>query len=231
MPAASTGTLLAAPLPCRPLTGLGLEPKSQSPINPFAAPACFPPTSPPACSNELPRYGLSVGLTNYAAAYCTGLLLARRMLNKLGLDSHYEVGAGCCLLGAACWVLPAGCWVLVNAWHASAPLFSERGRDHTLPPSCAHPAVPALTPPLHPSVFPNSSSLPRLQGNTEDVGEDYNVEAADDAPRPFQCILDAGLKRTSTGSKVGRGAAAGGAAALLRCRPAALLAWMRIEGS
>ena len=25
-----------------------------------------------------------------------------------------------------------------------------------------------------------------FQGNTEDVGEDYNVEAADDAPRPFQ---------------------------------------------
>jgi hypothetical protein len=41
------------------------------------------------------------------------------------------------------------------------------------------------------------------QGNTEDVGEDFNVEAADDAPRPFQCILDTGLKRTSTGSKVG----------------------------
>jgi large subunit ribosomal protein L5e len=82
-----------------------------------------------AYSSELPRYGLKVGLTNYAAAYCTGLLLARRVLAKLGLDKHYE-------------------------------------------------------------------------GNTEDVGEDYNVEAADDAPRPFQCILDAGLKRTSTGSKV-----------------------------
>ncbi|KAI3424428.1 hypothetical protein D9Q98_009980 [Chlorella vulgaris] len=82
-----------------------------------------------AYSSELPRYGLKVGLTNYAAAYCTGLLLARRVLNKLGLDSHYE-------------------------------------------------------------------------GNTEDVGEDFNVEAADDAPRPFQCILDTGLKRTSTGSKV-----------------------------
>jgi len=82
-----------------------------------------------AYSSELPRYGLKMGLTNYAAAYCTGLLLARRMLNKLGLDKHYE-------------------------------------------------------------------------GNTEDVGEDYNVEAADDAPRPFQCILDTGLKRTSTGSKV-----------------------------
>jgi len=30
-------------------------------------------------SHELPRYGLKVGLTNYAAAYCTGLLLARRV--------------------------------------------------------------------------------------------------------------------------------------------------------
>lgn len=80
-------------------------------------------------ARELPRYGLSVGLTNYSAAYCTGLLLARRILQKFGLDSHYE-------------------------------------------------------------------------GNTEDVGEDYNVEAADDAPRPFMCILDSGLKRTSTGSKV-----------------------------
>lgn len=33
-----------------------------------------------------------MGLTNYAAAYCTGLLLARRILKKLGLDSLY---AGC----------------------------------------------------------------------------------------------------------------------------------------
>jgi len=29
-------------------------------------------------------------LTNYAAAYATGLLLARRLLKKLGLDSLYE---------------------------------------------------------------------------------------------------------------------------------------------
>lgn len=80
-------------------------------------------------AKELPRYGLKVGLTNYSAAYCTGLLLSRRVLQKFGLDTHYE-------------------------------------------------------------------------GNTEEVGEDYNVEAADDAPRPFMCILDSGLKRTSTGSKV-----------------------------
>ncbi|KAH8421246.1 hypothetical protein KR009_006603 [Drosophila setifemur] len=45
-----------------------------------------------AYSHELPKYGIQVGLTNYAAAYCTGLLVARRVLNKLGLDSLY---AGC----------------------------------------------------------------------------------------------------------------------------------------
>ncbi|XP_069690133.1 uncharacterized protein RpL5 [Periplaneta americana] len=42
-----------------------------------------------AYSHELPRYGVKVGLTNYAAAYCTGLLLARRLLKKLGLDQLY----------------------------------------------------------------------------------------------------------------------------------------------
>jgi large subunit ribosomal protein L5e len=43
-----------------------------------------------AYSKELPRYGLNVGLKNYAAAYCTGLLLGRRLLKQLGLDSDYE---------------------------------------------------------------------------------------------------------------------------------------------
>ncbi|RAL43376.1 hypothetical protein DM860_012517 [Cuscuta australis] len=43
-----------------------------------------------AYSHELPRYGLEVGLTNYAAAYCTGLLLARRLLQKLEMDEEYE---------------------------------------------------------------------------------------------------------------------------------------------
>lgn len=40
-------------------------------------------------SRELAKHGLTVGLKNYAAAYCTGLLLARRLLNKLGLDEVY----------------------------------------------------------------------------------------------------------------------------------------------
>jgi hypothetical protein len=39
------------------------------------------------------------------------------------------------------------------------------------------------------------------KGCEEPDGEDYNVEAADEGPRPFYCLLDAGLKRTSTGSK------------------------------
>lgn len=43
-----------------------------------------------AYAHELPRYGLAVGLTNYAAAYCTGLLLARRVLKMLEMDDEYE---------------------------------------------------------------------------------------------------------------------------------------------
>jgi large subunit ribosomal protein L5e len=39
-----------------------------------------------AYSHELPNYGVKLGLTNYAAAYATGLLLARRVNKKLNLD-------------------------------------------------------------------------------------------------------------------------------------------------
>jgi len=42
-----------------------------------------------AYSHELPRYGIKVGLANYASAYATGLLLARRLLQKLKLDKVY----------------------------------------------------------------------------------------------------------------------------------------------
>lgn len=41
-------------------------------------------------SAELPQYGVKVGLANWAAAYCTGLLCARRMLNKVNLADKYE---------------------------------------------------------------------------------------------------------------------------------------------
>jgi large subunit ribosomal protein L5e len=39
-----------------------------------------------ASSKELDKYGIKAGLKNYAAAYCTGLLVARRTLKKFGLD-------------------------------------------------------------------------------------------------------------------------------------------------
>ena len=47
-----------------------------------------------AYSHELPRYGLKVGLTNYAATYATGLLLARRVLAKFGLAETYKGQVG-----------------------------------------------------------------------------------------------------------------------------------------
>ncbi|CAI8495790.1 60S ribosomal protein L5 [Hanseniaspora opuntiae] len=42
-----------------------------------------------AYSHELPKYGIKHGLTNWSAAYATGLLVARRALQKLGLDETY----------------------------------------------------------------------------------------------------------------------------------------------
>jgi len=42
-----------------------------------------------AYAHELKRYGISNGLTNWAAAYSTGLLLARRALKKLDLDEDF----------------------------------------------------------------------------------------------------------------------------------------------
>jgi large subunit ribosomal protein L5e len=41
-------------------------------------------------SKELPRYGIKHGLTNWTAAYATGLLCARRALVKLNLADKYE---------------------------------------------------------------------------------------------------------------------------------------------
>jgi len=42
-----------------------------------------------ASSTELAKYGIGAGYANYAAAYCTGLLIARRMLKSLGLDGSF----------------------------------------------------------------------------------------------------------------------------------------------
>jgi len=43
-----------------------------------------------AYSHELPKYGIKIGLTNWASAYATGLLAARRVLTKLNLADKYQ---------------------------------------------------------------------------------------------------------------------------------------------
>ncbi|KAH8738530.1 ribosomal protein L5A [Cryptosporidium ryanae] len=80
-------------------------------------------------STELPRYGISVGLANFSAAYCTGLLCARRVLKQLDMDKIFT-GVG------------------------------------------------------------------------EITGDDYHVEEEADERRPFKCILDVGLTRTTCGNRV-----------------------------
>lgn len=42
-----------------------------------------------ACSSELKKWGMITGLTSYAASYSTGLLVARRLLNKLGMADMF----------------------------------------------------------------------------------------------------------------------------------------------
>jgi len=42
-----------------------------------------------AYGHELPKYGVKAGFKNYSAAYATGLLLARRVLLKLGMSGDY----------------------------------------------------------------------------------------------------------------------------------------------
>jgi len=91
-----------------------------------------------AYAHELPRYGVKLGLTNFGAAYCTGLLLARRVNSKFSL---------------------------------------------------------------------------KYDGPAKVTGEQFIVEAQEDGPRPFKALLDVGLARTTTGSKVFgalKGAADGG---------------------
>jgi large subunit ribosomal protein L5e len=43
-----------------------------------------------AYAHELKAYGVNHGLTNWASAYCVGLLIARRVLKKLGLDEQFD---------------------------------------------------------------------------------------------------------------------------------------------
>lgn len=91
-----------------------------------------------ASSKELIKHGLKVGLKNYSAAYLTGLLLARRLLQKLGLDETY-----------------AG---------------NEEVTGEVV--------------------------------KTEVDGRVFYVDEVDEEKRPFRCLLDVGVKNTTTGAKV-----------------------------
>lgn len=44
----------------------------------------------PARAHELLKYGVKVGLTHYAGAYCTDLLLVHGLLNRFGMHKIYE---------------------------------------------------------------------------------------------------------------------------------------------
>lgn len=91
-----------------------------------------------ASSSELPRYGLPVGLKNYSATYCTGLLVARRLLKQLGLDEVYS--------------------------------------------GVEEPTGEVIS--------------------TEVEGRTYFVEEVDEDKKPFRCLLDVGIKNTTTGARV-----------------------------
>jgi len=100
-------------------------------------------------SRELIKHGLAVGLKNYPACYCTGLLIARRLLTDLGMDEIYT------------------------------------GNEE-----------------------PDGEVV-----STEMDGKKYYVNEIDDNKRPFRCLLDVGIKATTTGSRlfaVMKGAADGG---------------------
>lgn len=180
-----------------------------------------------AYSHELKEFGLKQGLTNYAAAYCTGLLLARRVLTKFNLADTYKVRMCPCRLGVAQVGMGGVRSYAVPLHRYTLPQIRQLGVLEAAP-DCSLVALTACKCPecaglhclcLEVSVLsfcqafgnraPGSCSLSytearHMQGleDAEAVGEDYNVDEVDDAPRPFTALLDTGLKRTSTGSKV-----------------------------
>lgn len=51
---------------------------------------CMPVEGDMIVCTERPKYSLRIGLTNYAAVYCSGLRLFRRLLNRFDVDKTYE---------------------------------------------------------------------------------------------------------------------------------------------
>jgi large subunit ribosomal protein L5e len=79
-----------------------------------------------AYAHELPRYGLSVGLTNYSAAYCVGLLCARRLLTSVGLADKFEGTEEVTAEFEDCFVLNTEDEEGVSAFHANLDVGLKR---------------------------------------------------------------------------------------------------------
>ena len=92
-----------------------------------------------AYSSELPRYGIKVGLKNYAACYATGLLVARRLLDKLGMGDLYKG---------------------------------------------------------------QTTVTGEVVKTQDDKKREYWVAKVEEGRRPFRCVLDVGIRPTTTGHRV-----------------------------
>merc|ERR1712167_347556 len=79
-----------------------------------------------AYAHELPKYGLPVGLTNYSAAYCVGLLCARRLLTKYGLADKFEGTEEVTAEFEDCFVLNGEDEEGVSAFHANLDVGLKR---------------------------------------------------------------------------------------------------------
>ena len=159
-----------------------------------------------AYSHELPQYGVKVGLTNYAAAYCTGLLVARRV--SWLYRNCIEMVTSCFPFSSIPHMHTCTHTPMHTCTHAHIHPCTH-AHMHT----CTHAHMHLCThTPMHTCTYahihPCTKMLTKLgladkyEGQVEISGEDFNVEAMDDGPKPFRAFLDVGLTRTTTGNRV-----------------------------
>ena len=191
-----------------------------------------------AYSHELPKYGLEVGLTNYAACYCTGAPppSSHRLSQFTSTGRQGTQQMGC--------AAERGCWAGERSGRPSRRLDDVRrslcGRDErdtngllvgrvaewrcTRRTGGCHSVVCSVGPPCHHRccdlplfLTPRSPPSPGLlcarrllkkleldedyEGCAEPDGEMFLVEQEGEK-RPFTCVLDVGLIRTTTGNRV-----------------------------
>lgn len=157
-----------------------------------------------AYSHELPKYGVTVGLTNYAAAYCTGLLLARRVCIKpVPRDLNWpEILA---MKFIVLWECLSRCQPLNDLLKSGQICIDKVLETRIKVFDCWSRNIQLLN--LLNDIFCaqllNKFGLDKVyEGQVEVTGDEFNVESIDGQPGAFSCYLDAGLARTTTGNKV-----------------------------